>query len=120
MSGNKTHLVSQLRGRADTVENLVRLGHQSEKAMNSSLNVIRHNIFPKNTIPGQPADKTRTSVLRQRCKGNPPPCSCQHYKQLPKPSPRGPKPKGLPGNGSMSIMKSKKPVGPMSQRVQET
>ena len=53
-------------------------------------------------------NKTRPWVLYQWFKGNLPPGSCPHHKQLTKPSPWAPKPKVLLGNGSVSVMISKK------------
>ena len=132
----KPLLASQLRGRAETVEDLVRLGHQLERDyeqhMEYNQRMGARNIypFPKNTTSAQPGNEARHLVLCWRCQGNHPPGSCPHYhspgnftnshqQQVPKYPPRPPKPKGLPGNGSVSVVKSQKPVQPRLQRVHE-
>ncbi len=116
-------LASQLRGRVDTVEELVRLGHQLEKDHELQLTYNQRSVKPANPISknpnsGQLSDTARLPVLCWRCKGNHSPGSCPHYhspdtsinsprQQGPKYPPRPQKPKGMPANGSVSLVKAK-------------
>lgn len=126
----KPLLASQLRGRVDTVEDLVRLGHQFEKDYQQQLDYNQRmssktvNPMPKNTTSGPPSDRSRPSVLCWRCSGDHPPGSCPQY-HSPGPSfnykqqtPKFQKPKGTPGNGSVSVVKAKSSVH--SQQAQES
>lgn len=114
----KPFLASELRGRVDTVEDLVRLGHQLEKdheqqlEYNSRMYAKNPDPSPKTMHTDPSVEKNRPPVLCWRCKGNHLPRSCPHYSspdtsrnsstlQIPKHLSHAQKTKDRSGNGSV-------------------
>lgn len=131
----KPFLASQLRGRVDTVEDLVRLGHQLEKDHEQQLE-YNLRMYGKNPNPsprtmhtGPPFEKNRPLVLCWRCKGNHLPGSCPHYsspdssknspRQIPKHLSPAQKTKDRSGTGSLSLIKSRKSGKQPPQQVEK-
>ena len=121
----KPFIASQLRGRVENVDDLIRLGHQLEKdhgqqqEYNKRMSVKTVNPFPKPNPSSQPVDKPHHFVVCWRGQGNHAPGSCPQYsspgtspnpyrQQAPKAPQRFSKQRGVPGNGSVSVVKSKK------------
>lgn len=114
----KPQLTSQLRGRVNSVDELVRLGHQLEKDLEQQLQYEQNKAYSRNLglqQKGAPTNKPveKLFVTCWRCKGQHSPGSCPHYlssTEVPqssnqptsKHSPGHPKPGHQRGNMSVS------------------
>lgn len=83
LKNTKPQLTSQLRGRVNTVDELVYLGHQLERDLEQQMQYEQQKAYSRNmhqqkVTPNKPVEKPMVTCWR--CKGQHPPGSCPQFR----------------------------------------